>query len=470
MELRDYIRILRKNWLLIVVITLIGIGSAAAYSLTRTPMYEASSKVFVSAQGTSTVAELQQGNSFTQSRVVTYVDLVKTQTVLLPVISDLQLDLTSEQLVEQVSASAALNTLIITIKVEDADPETAAEIADGLAESLQTVVEAIEKPASGEPSPVRLTQVQRAQIADAPSSPNVPVNLALGLLVGLAVSIGLAVLREVLDTKIRNERDVREVTDAPLLGGIAYDAKARARPLIVHEDPRSPRAESFRALRTNLQFIDLDGRKSFVITSSIQSEGKSTTATNLALAMADTGLKVVLVDADLRRPKMHTYLELEGGAGLSDVLAGRAKLTEVLQRWGRQNLYVLLSGTVPPNPSELLGSSQMERLIEQLEGAFDVVLFDTPPLLPVTDAAIVAKATSGAIVVAGVGAASRHQLEGALETLQQIGAPLAGIVLTMIPTKGPDAYGYGRYGYGQYGYGYAQAPAKKRRFGKRSEK
>ncbi|MGK0716083.1 polysaccharide biosynthesis tyrosine autokinase [Leucobacter sp. W1153] len=469
MELRDYIRVLRKNWLLIVVITLIGVGAAAAYSLTRTPLYESTSKVFVSAQGTQSVAELQQGNSFTQARVSTYVSLVSTQTVLVPVIGELELNTSSEELAEKVNASAALNTLIINITVSDADPVLAAELADAIAESLAVTVEAIERPAGSDVSPVRLTQVQQAQVASAPASPNVPVNLALGLLVGLALSIGIAVLREVLDTRVRNERDVRDITESPILGGIAFDPKAKERPLIVQEDPRSPRSESFRALRTNLQFIDLDGRKSFVVTSSIQSEGKSTTAANLAVAMADAGLKVMLVDADMRRPKLATYLDLEGSAGLSDVLAGRAQLADVVQRWGRQTLYVLLAGTVPPNPSELLGSKAMTQLIGDLESAFDVVLFDMPPLLPVTDAAVVAKSAGGAIVVVGVGRTSRHQLEGAISSLEQAGAKLAGLVLSMIPTKGADAYGYGRYGYGSYGYGYTAAPEPKGRGGRRSK-
>lgn len=468
MELRDYIRILRKNWLLILVVTLVGVGAAAAFSLTRTPLYESTSKVFVSAQGTSSVAELQQGNSFTQARVSTYVTLATTQTVLIPVLSEFDLELSSEQLANRVSASAALNTLIINITVEDPDPVRAADLADAIAESLTRTVEEIERPTSGEESPVRLTQVQRAQVATSPASPNVPVNLAVGFLVGLALSLGIAVLRAVLDTKVRHERDVREVTDAPILGGIAFDTKARERPLIVQEDPRSPRAESFRALRTNLQFVGLDGRKSFAVTSSIQSEGKSTTAANLAIAMADAGLNVMLIDADLRRPKLAGYLGLEGGAGLSDVLAGRAQTVEVVQRWGRQSLYVLLAGTVPPNPSELLGSQRMTQLISELESRFDVVLFDMPPLLPVTDAAVVAKSTGGVIVVVGVGRSTRHQLEGALNSLEQVDAKVAGLVLTMIPTKGPDAYGYGRYGYGQYGYGMPEPVASKR--GRRREK
>jgi capsular exopolysaccharide synthesis family protein len=221
----------------------------------------------------------------------------------------------------------------------------------------------------------------------------------------------------------------------------------------VHVDPRSPRAESFRTLRTNLQYLDV-GRadRSFVITSSIESEGKSTTGANLAIALADTGARVLLVDADLRRPKIADYMGLEGAVGLTDVLIGRAELKDVIQPWGRNKLYVLPAGHVPPNPSELLGSARMVHYIAEFNTAFDVVIYDAPPLLPVTDAAILAKGVGGAIIIVAAGRTHKNQLKGAISALDNVGAPVSGLVLTMLPTKGPDAYGYGRYGYG-YGYG-----------------
>ncbi|PJJ55566.1 capsular exopolysaccharide synthesis family protein [Compostimonas suwonensis] len=454
-ELRDYIRILRKSWVLIVVLVLVGIGAAAAYSITQTPVYSSSAKVFVSTSGGSTVSELQQGNTFTQQRVKTYADLVNTPIVLLPVIADLGLDMTSEQLSGWVSASAPLDTTLIEITVTETDPAQAAAIATAVSESLTNVVETIETSDSEAAAPpVRLTLVQHAAVPQRPVSPNVPLNIALGALIGLVLGVGVAVLRETLDTRIRNERDVELVTDTPILGGIVFDPKAQERPLIVHADPRSPRAESFRTLRTNLQFLDV-GRdeRSFVVTSSIESEGKSTSAANLAIALADAGARVLLVDADLRRPKIADYMGLEGVVGLTDVLISRAELQDVIQPWGRGKLFVLPAGKVPPNPSELLGSVAMVKLIEEFNRAFDVVLFDAPPLLPVTDAAILARNVGGTIVVCAAGRTHKNQLKGAITALQNVDAPISGLVLTMLPTKGPDAYGYGRYGYG-YGYGY----------------
>ncbi|MET4639307.1 polysaccharide biosynthesis tyrosine autokinase [Mycetocola sp. 2940] len=454
MELRDYIRILRKGWVLILLLTLVGVAAAAGFSLTQSPQYAASSKVFVSTSSGETANDLAQGNNFTVQRVKTYSDLATTPIVLLPVIASLELNTTAESLARSVSVSAAIDTTIIEIVVTDPDPVVAADVANAVSESLTVAVERIETPTAEEAtSPVRLTMVQQAEVPARPESPRIPLNLGIGALLGFAVGIGTAVLREVLDNRIRNERDVELVTNAPIVGGIAFDPKAKQRPLIVHADPRSPRAESFRTLRTNLSFLEVGTRgRTFVVTSSVQSEGKSTTASNVAISLADSGARVLLIDADLRRPKIAEYMGIEGGVGLTDVLIGRAELLDVVQPWGRSKLFVLPAGKIPPNPSELLGSKAMADLIELFNREFDAVIFDAPPLLPVTDAAILAKSVGGAIVVVAAGRTHKNQLRGAVTALENVGAPVSGIVLTMLPTRGPDAYGYGRYGY-SYGYG-----------------
>jgi len=459
-ELRDYIRILRKSWVLIVLLTLVGVGAAAAYSLAQTPTYGATSKVFVSTQSSGTTSELAQGNTFTVARVKTYSDLVATPIVLNPVIDALKLDVSVDKLAMKVSASAPLDTSIIAITVSDTDPASAAKIANETSKSLAAVVDNIEKPAGpGAISPVKLTLAQEAVVPSAALSPNVPLNIALGALVGIALGLGVAILRETLDTRIRNQRDVEQITDVATLGGIVFDPKAQERPLIVHVDPRSPRAESFRTLRTNLQYLDV-GRadRCFVVTSSIESEGKSTTGANLAIALADSGSRVLLVDADLRRPKLSDYMGIDGTVGLTDLLVGRAELKDIVQPWGKGKLFVLPAGHVPPNPSELLGSERMSHAIQEFNREFDVVIYDTPPLLPVTDAAVLAKNVGGALLVVAVGRTHKNQLKGAIAALDSVGAPISGLVLTMLPTKGPDAYGYGHYG-NDYVHGDAVVPS-----------
>ncbi|MDF2045932.1 polysaccharide biosynthesis tyrosine autokinase [Microbacterium sp. Kw_RZR3] len=468
MELSVFIRTLRKNWLVIVLLTFLGLAGSSAYTLTRVPLFESSSTVFVSTQAGSTVAELQQGSSFAQARINTYVGLVSTPAILDPVIAKLGLATTPESLSSRVSATGGLNSTLINITAADPDAVRAAQIANEVAASLSEEVPQLEPEASDGSSTIRLTRVRDAQPALKPTSPNAPVNLVIGTLVGLILGIGAAVLRTRLDNRVRTPRDAEQITTAPAIGAIAFDSNAKDRPLIVHADPLSQRAESFRALRTNLQFLDMGGRSSFVITSSIPSEGKSTTTINLAIALADAGKRVALLDTDLRKPKVAEYLSIEGGAGLTDVLIGRAKVNDVMLPWGGRSLYVLPAGKIPPNPSELLGSHQMNLLLEMLERDFDVVLCDAPPLLPVTDAAILSRATSGALMVVSAGRITKHQLTLATAALNTVGAKLAGFVMSMVPTRGPDSY-YSAYGYG-YGYGYRVEPAQSSKTSRKAAK
>ena len=452
MELRDYLRILHKGWILIVVCVLLGVGVAAVYSITVTPKYQATTKLYVSVQASDAAAtgDLVQGTSFARQAVISYVDVVSSARVLDKVISDLQLTTTAAALASSVSATTPLDTVLIEISVVNSDPAKAAEIANSVGKNFQSVVvDDLEKPSGGGASLVKIETIQPALAPLKPISPNVPLNLALGLLVGLAVGVGAAVLRSVLDTRLHSSHDIESVTDKPILGGITFDPDVLKHRLIVQVDPRNPRSEAFRSLRTNLQFLNVEGGpRSFVITSSVPGEGKTTTVANLAIAIAETGAKVVLIDGDLRLPKLAEYMGLEGGVGLTDTLIGRAELAEVMQKWGRGQLYVLPSGRIPPNPSELLGSKAMALTLETLASQFDYVLIDSPPLLLVTDAAVVSKFTGGAILITASGRTKRNELTAAVRALDNIGSRLLGLVVTMLPTKGPDSYGYGQYGYG----------------------
>ncbi len=452
MELRDYIRILHKNWIVILILLVVGTAAGAGYSFLQTPKYQATTRLYVSVRtDNAATGDLVQGSTFARQIIASYVDVVATEIVLEPVIDELNLDLTVSELAARISAEAPLNTVTLIITATDADPELAAEIADATAESLTEAVEnTLERPsAPGEASPVQIRMVQSAAVPTKPASPNTPLSIALGALLGLAFGIGFAVVRTVLDTRIRTLHDIEHITESPVLGGIAFDADAPKRPLIVHSAPHSPRAESFRSLRTNLQFLDVDrGSRCFVISSAAPAEGKSTTAANLALALAETDARVALVDGDLRLPRIADYMGIEGGVGLTDVLIGRVELADAMQKWGTGQLFVLPSGTVPPNPSELLGSLAMDHVLAALAEHFDYVLIDTPPLLLVTDAAVLSKKTRGVILAAASGKTKKHDLEGAIRTLGTAGGTLLGVVVTMLPTKGPDSYGYGAYTYG----------------------
>lgn len=432
----------------IIVLALVGIGAAAGYSIASKPLYNATSKVFVSTQGGISVSDLAQGNSFTTQRVKSYAQLAVTPIVLIPVIEKLKLDTTADDLMKRVAAEATLDTSIIDITVTDTNNVRAANTANAISSSLATVVASIEtSDSTTAANPVKLTSVQDAEPPLAPISPRVALNIALGALVGLALGFGFALLRENLDTRVRTESDIEGISDIPVLGRIVFDPKASERPLIVQADSKSSQAESFRTLRTNLQFLDADRtNRSFVITSAIEGEGKSTTAANLAIALADTGVQVLLVEADLRRPKLAEYMGVEGSVGLSDALIGRVDLKDVIQPWGSKSLHFLPAGAVPPNPSELLGSARMDSLIDQFNQEFEVVIFDSPPVLPVTDASILSKKIGSTIVIVATGRTHKGQLKGALTLLENVGAPISGIVLTMLPVNGRGTAGYGQYG------------------------
>ena len=450
MELRDYIRILRKGWAFIAALTLTGLAMGALASLLATPTYTSATRLFVSVQSqeSSTTVDAVQGSSAAQQKVQSYVDVVTSDLVLTPVIDELGLDTTPSALASKISAESPLDTVLINITVTDTDAQRAADTANAVGASLtDVVVNDLEVPAGGGASLVKIATIVPGSVASSPATPRTTVNIALGLVVGLALGLAAAVLRSTLDTRIHGSHDVELVTQAPIVGGISFDPGAKKNPLIVHVDPRNPRAESFRTLRTNLQFVNLESAsRCFVVTSSLPGEGKTTTTANLAVALAETGATVAVIDGDLRLPRLADTLGLEGVVGLTDVLIGRADIQDVLQPWGRGTMYVLPAGRVPPNPSELLGSKAMTALLESLSASFDYVLIDAPPLLPVTDAAILSKLTGGAIVVAAAGRTHRGELQSALRNLEHIGSKVLGIVLTMLPTKGPDAYGYGNYG------------------------
>jgi capsular exopolysaccharide synthesis family protein len=447
LDLKDYLRVLRRSWILIATTTLLGLLVAGLTSVLTKPTYTAETQLFVAIQNSGSVQELQQGNTFSQARVQSYVKAVDSPMVLQPVIDTLGLEMTAEELSESVAATTDLNTVLVNIAVSDSSAVRSAAIAQSVATNLIEAIEELEKPKSGESSPFNVSVIKPATAPASPSSPNTKLNLILGLLTGLAVGIAAGILRARLDTRIRGEADLRNSTDAPILGGISFDPDATRKPLLTQSGPQSPRAESFRQLRTNLQFANVAGSANTVlITSSVPGEGKSTTATNLAIAMAEAGQAVCLVDADLRRPMVHDYMGLEKSAGLTTALIGAAEVHDLLQPWGSDSLYILTSGQIPPNPSELLGSESMRLLIETLETSFDVVIIDAPPLLPVTDAAVLSQHVGGVLLVVGSQKLSQHDLEKSLNALKMVGAKLLGVVLNRVPAKGPDAYAYSYYG------------------------
>jgi succinoglycan biosynthesis transport protein ExoP len=313
----------------------------------------------------------------------------------------------------------------------------------------------LETPDGGTTSTVKVTTVQAADLNGTPVSPNTTRNLALGAVLGLLLGLGLTLLRSRLDNTVKSAEDVREFANAGVIGTVLEDPQLAEAHLIADLDQQSVSAESYRSIRTNLQFLDVDRPpRVIVVSSSVPGEGKSTLAVNLATVLAQSGSRVALVEADLRRPRVTRYMGLISGAGLTNVLAGTAALHEVAQPWGEGKLTVLAAGPMPPNPSEMLGSAQMRSLLDELRAANDYVIIDAPPLLPVTDAAVLSVLSDGCVLATRFGTTRREELAEAAASLARIDARLLGVVLNRVPQAAGATRGYG------YTYSYEADPGR----------
>ncbi len=325
-----------------------------------------------------------------------------------------------------------------------------------------------------------ITVIEPAVVPDArfPVSPRTTLNVTLAIAIGLSLSIGAVLLLEYLDDTVRSPAEVRTLLNAPILAAIGkIDGDGYSNQLIAEREPRSPLTEAYRALRTNLQFSSLDNPlKTIVVTSAGPSEGKSVTASNLAVVLAQAGMSVVLVDADLRRPVVHKVFALKNSVGLTSWLVSQpqAEAVSVGGRWAEPTglskggplepylqattvprLRVVTSGPLPPNPAEVLGSTRMHQFLEELGRVADIVVLDSPPCVTVTDAVVLSRWADGVILVLDQKNTSRQGVQRARENLQAVGARILGAVVNRVSAGGSGGYYYSSY----YSYYYYQDEA-----------
>ena len=452
MQLSTYLRALRKSWWIIVLMLLLGASGGVAKNVRATPVYAATITFYVSTPGSATQTSQLADAQFAERRANSYVELLSSERLAQLVISDTGLNVRPGLVMHEISATAQLNTVLVKATVKDTSRTRALLITSSLASQFPALVDRLDNSGLAKPS-VALDVVSGPTLHSAPVSPRKNLNLALGLGIGFMIGILLAIGRELMDSTVRSPAMLQELFSAPMIGTIPFDTTVNVAPLIVGAQAHTSRAEAMRQIRTGLQFVDVDRPPQvIVVTSSTASEGKSTTATNLALAFAETDLRVLLIEADLRRPRVTDYLGVERAVGLSNILANQVDFDVVLQSWG-DNLSVLPSGPTPPNAPAMLGSQRMAALMSTLRAKFDIVIIDTPPLLPVTDAALVATLSDGVVVVARYGKVTRTQLRAAVHNLEAVNATVLGFVFNAIPRRQAKEYG-GRYD----GYGYQEDP------------
>ena len=308
--------------------------------------------------------------------------------------------------------------------------------------------------------------IDRAQEPGAPIEPKVQRSLLLGLLFGIGSGILLVIFLDFLDKSVRSVEDIENLK-LPVLGAIPHieaektngffkngktKSEAYQATMITRHQPKSPISEAYRSIRTNIQFSQAATKfKTVLITSSVPSEGKSTTAVNLAVTIAKMGVKTLLIDADLRKPVLHRFFDFEKEPGLTNYLVSNA--VDILQSSEINNLYVLTSGVIPPNPSELLGSKRFQEMLKKLELKHDLIIIDTPPIIAVTDAQVVASNVDGVIVVARAGVSQIDTLKRVKSQLENINAKVLGVVLNDVRAQHMYGSYYYYHYYNRYGYG-----------------
>lgn len=463
MELADYWKILRAHWVSFLAITVAGALLGLGWGLVQPKVYKANASGIVSAGVNSDLGTAMAGENYAKSRVKSYVDLAKSRSVALDVQENLGIDTSINQLLSSISITNPVDTATLKVSAESNTPESAQQLAEAWVKAIENQVSEVENSSatkSSSASIVTFRSFDAAELPTSPSSPNFKIAIAVGLLVGLFMAFAYAMLRHAFDRRISSIESVESSTGHSVIGTIpqtdTLDREQRLITSIGGNDRNEEHAgeyavaESIRELRTNLQFMNIDNPpRTIVITSALPGEGKSTVAANLAITIAASDQKVVLIDGDLRRPTIAKTFGLLEGVGLTDVLIGNADIDDVMQPWGESgNLVVLGAGKIPPNPSELLGSNTFQNLIQSLAQEA-IVLIDAPPLLPVTDAAILTARTDGALVVSRVRKTTYDELESALNNLQRVNAHALGLILNGVPLKGAQASNYG-YAYKAY--------------------
>ncbi|MES5818008.1 Wzz/FepE/Etk N-terminal domain-containing protein [Streptomyces sp. RG80] len=436
MDLHDYIDTLRRRWRLVTLCVLLGLAGAVAVTTLMPPTYTATAQLFVATSDEDS-GNAYQGGLFTQQRVKSYTRIITSPAVLNGVISELGLNTTPGRLADKIDAQAPLDTTLVDIRVSDGSAERAQAIADATAVQFTKYITAIEGSTADAPPLVKASVVGGSEPPSSPTSPRPALNLAIGLLVGAVVGVACAVLRQSLDTTVRSTDDLGTGLGVTVLAAIPPPRRQGAGGQI----GTTQRSEALAQLRTRLRFSTENGfPASVLVGGALPQEGRTRTAVDLATTVARPGQRVVLVEADLRRPCLSTALGLRHGPGLTDVLAHGIPLYQALQDWDEGGLRVLPAGPVPADPGTLLSSPDFARVVRALCSDADLVVVDSPPVLSFADAAALAPATDGVLFVVRAGRARRGDAERALDAFTAVRVRVLGAVLTGARAEGVIAW------------------------------
>lgn len=503
----------RRRWIIILA-TLLGAGISFSQALVETPVYVAAAELEIEPPSSSAFGSISGSSLFTEQELETQVRVLSSEQVAERVAENLALSDPPRALIRQLTVAPLGETRVLLVAVSDFDPQRAADLAEGFAnaylewrreDAVARLVESTTTLRSRQAAlQIRLDELdaligvsqgdsvtvlaeERAEVANSlttletqllilsdedafvrdggqilrhatvpgnPTTPRPMRSLVLGLLFGLAAGVLIAAIRERLDDSVNDDAAVVAATGGrPILAHVPWHEEADEGRLVALVAPAAPASEAFRALRTNIRFAAGDAPfRSIVVTSALEGEGKSTIAANYAITAARAGYSTLLVDADMRQPRLHTILALDRAAGLSRVITRQLPVEQAFQATSVPGLEVMAAGPTPPNPAELLGSQGMVDLLAELDKVFDLIVLDAPPVLPVADALELGTVADTTLLVIHALDSHKRPVAAAVDRLNRVGSRLAGVVLTAVDPRGPDYYVYGGHQeYGGYG-------------------
>lgn len=435
-------RTTKSYWWVPAVVGLIGAVLGFGFSLTVTPVYESTALLYVTSGSDANSQTAYQGSLASQQRVSSYVKLVSSDAVVKSALDSSGVDLDLSDAKSRLSASATPETVLLSISAKSTNSSQAAALANAVAVSLTNYVSTLEQPASGGVPLAKLTVVSPASPSISPVSPSFFRNSAVGFAAGFMLGLLVLTVNRRVDTRLSDKADVERLGQT-VLGEVPTDGSSGGAGVLDFSSGHYLSVESYRKIRTNLSFVGVDDNiKSIIVTSPGAGEGKSTVTSNLASSLVESGYRVLLIDADLRRPSIASMFELNGGVGLSDCLRGACSMEDAVQASSTAGLSVLCSGSDVPNPSELLGSKRAGELFKRANEAFDYVLVDSPPVGPVTDAVVASKWVDGILLVVRAGLTREQELE---ECVTQIAAARTRLLGVVVNCADGTSLRYGHY-------------------------
>ncbi|HET6818013.1 MAG TPA: polysaccharide biosynthesis tyrosine autokinase [Mycobacteriales bacterium] len=431
MDLWGWVAILRRHVTAPLICIFAGTIGGLYFAYDTPKTYESTARVVVNVPTATELSQALAGAQLTATFVATYANVATSRHVADVAAQKLADGTTGAAISGKLSAAVETGTYLIDLTATDNHPARAQAIANAAADALTSVVQELQQTRAGADR-ISLEILDQATLPQRPVSPKPKQDIAIGVALGVVAGLALAALLEALDRTVRTTDQARTILPVPVLTVVPRHRRRSG--IFIARELTSPVTESFRTLRTSVRYADrIEPARTLVVAGCVRHDGATSVAVNLAVAFALNGERVLLVDSDLRSGDLARLLGLSATVGLADVLQGHSPLAASVVEWG--DVHVLPAGSRAGHSAEMLGSQEMTHLLQSTAGTYDVVILDAPPVLPTTDASVLAAAADGAILVVRAGSTPQQALAEAARRLRSVGARLLGQVVNAAPAR-----------------------------------